>query len=79
MAGMWSTDPRPPRKADLPKSGARSDDPRYWRRRARESHQLAQQMHNAAARATMLDIAPRYEAMAKSTERRLALAAKKLG
>lgn len=74
MAGMWSTDPRPPR----PDGGA-TDDPRYWRHRAQESHQLAQQMHNASARAIMLDIALRYEAMAKGTELRLALALKKVG
>lgn len=78
MAAMWSTDPRPPQKADLLKSGAHSNDPRYWRHRAQESHHLAQQMHNASARAIMLDIALRYEAMAKGTELRLALAARKI-
>lgn len=47
------------------------DDARYWRQRAQESHSLAEQMNNVAARGIMLDIALRYEAMAKSTELRL--------
>jgi hypothetical protein len=58
-------------------AGAHSDDPRYWRQRAQESHSLAEQMHNASARGIMLDIALRYEAMAKRTEVRLGLAAAK--
>lgn len=46
------------------------DDPSYWRRRALETHHLAEKMHSPAARGVMLDIALRYEALAKSSERR---------
>jgi hypothetical protein len=53
------------------------DDPRYWRQRAQDAHSLAEQMHNASARGIMLDIALRYEAMAKSKESRGGPAAKK--
>ena len=56
-------------------SAAHADDPLYWRQRAQESHSLAEQMHSASARGIMLDIALRYEAMAKSTELRLGAAA----
>jgi hypothetical protein len=64
---MRSTDPA----ADPQQVAASPTDPRYWRQRAQESHSLAQQMHNASARGIMLDIALRYEAMAKGSELRL--------
>jgi hypothetical protein len=63
--------PSPDPAADPQPIAASPTDPRYWRQRAQESHSLAQQMHNASARSIMLDIALRYEAMAKGSELRL--------
>ena len=46
------------------------DDPLYWRERAEEARRIAEQLAEAVAKQTMLDIALSYEALAKIAEER---------
>jgi hypothetical protein len=43
---------------------------KYWRSRAQETRTLAASMHDDEAKATLLDIADRYERMARRSEAR---------
>ena len=46
--------------------------PQHWRARAQEARAIAEQMDDPEARRTMLDIAERYEKIARHTEAKLA-------
>jgi hypothetical protein len=46
----------------------------YWRARASETRNLAGSLHDDEAKATLLDIADRYERMARRSEAREARA-----
>lgn len=45
------------------------ESPEYWRGRASEAHAIADQMKDADARKTMLDIVKSYERLAERAER----------
>jgi hypothetical protein len=49
--------------------GTLLDDPEYFRGRAEEARTMAEQMFDAAAKLTMLQIAESYEELAKRAER----------
>jgi hypothetical protein len=46
------------------------DDPLYWRERAEEARRIAEQLAEAVAKQTMLDIARSYDNLGKITETR---------
>jgi hypothetical protein len=48
----------------------KSDDPKYWRRRAEEVRAVALLMKDAHAKAAMLGIAQDYEKLAQRAEHR---------
>jgi len=52
------------------------DDAAHWRARAEEARRLASQMADTKAGEAMLDIADRYDKIAKHTEERAAATAK---
>jgi hypothetical protein len=47
------------------------NDPKHWRERAEEARAHAEQISDAEARKTMLQIAEDYEKLAKRAEQRL--------
>ena len=49
----------------------RMDDPGYWRFRANNARQMAQDMKQTEAKAIVLKIAEEYELVARLTEERL--------
>jgi hypothetical protein len=49
----------------------RVDDPAYWRFRANNARQMAQDMKQGEAKAVILKIAEEYELVARLTEDRL--------
>ena len=48
------------------------DDPSHWRRRAEEARRVADQLDDAIAKKTMLDIAQSYEQLAAFAQAKLA-------
>jgi len=46
------------------------NDPAYWRERAEEARRIAEQLAEAVAKQTMLDIARSYDNLGKITETR---------
>jgi sugar (pentulose or hexulose) kinase len=46
------------------------NDPAYWRERAEEARRIAEQLADAVAKQTMLEIARSYDNLAELTEKR---------
>jgi len=57
-----------PRWFILPMNKLPIDDPHFWRERAEEARRIADQLADAVAKQTMLDIARSYDNLAKITE-----------
>jgi len=67
LLGSRGTWPRP-RQFILPMNKPPIDDPHYWRERAEAARRIAEQLADAVAKQTMLDIARSYDNLAKITE-----------
>ena len=61
-----------------PEGFDRQRDPKYWRARADEMRRVAAAMTDGKAKATILDIAEKYELMAKLATERQARAPKRI-
>ena len=48
-----------------------ADDPQHWRTRADEARAMADQITDAKAKLAMLDVAKKYEQIAKRLEQRI--------
>jgi hypothetical protein len=48
------------------------DDPEHWRKRAKDTRELADQVDDPTARQTLLEIAQSYDELAELAERRKA-------
>jgi hypothetical protein len=46
------------------------NDPAHWRQRAQEARRIADQLHDPAAKHTMLEVAQNYEQLATIAEKR---------
>jgi hypothetical protein len=57
-----------PRGPDLPKQPQRTDDPEYWRFRAKNTRVLASETKDVSAKKILEDVAASYERLAELAE-----------
>lgn len=68
LALVTTGDNMRPRGPDLPKQPQRTDDPEYWRFRAKNTRALATETKDVSAKKILEDVAASYERLAELAE-----------